>query len=158
MIQTVQTVITNLEEVSDVLCCNPLAGMAANLFRTTPGKLLRFFSFCLNANVPNDCSVSGARTAEQMQEMVWTYIDDFVCCPECHKPEATLYFEDGQLCGSCQACKEKISLNEVAAQVEAQAQVKEVQDAQEAEETELDVVETEESYEAMRLEDLIAAC
>jgi translation initiation factor 2 subunit 3 len=107
----IQTIITNLEEVSNSLCCDPLAGVSAHLFRTTPETLLRFFSFCLNTNVTSDCSVSGAHTIEQMQELVWTYIDDFVCCPECHKPEAILHFEDGELCGSCQACKARIRLN-----------------------------------------------
>lgn len=159
----IQTIITNLEEVSNSLCCDPLAGVPANLFRTTPEVLLRFFSFCLNTNVTGDCSVSGAHTIEQMQEVVWTYIDDFVCCPECHKPEAILHFEDGELCGSCQACPAKIRLNpaQTPSQKLLDQLVKEARRKDPATKRKKGKqcgAPAQESYEDMSVEDVMALC
>lgn len=96
----IKTVVPNMAEIAKAL-------------NRLPSYPTKYFGSELGAQVicddrSNRYIVSGAHEAARLQELLFSFIDKYVLCPECQNPETNLYVAtDDLICAVCKACGEK---------------------------------------------------
>jgi len=103
MIQGNQTIIKNFSQISEIL-------------RRDPSHILKFLTkeLATPAGLNNERAILQAKLSQKIiQQKLEIYVNDYVLCKECKKPDTKLIKEDRITFLKCEACGAKSSLKAI---------------------------------------------